>query len=481
MRAYGYRFLTAKEFAVRLSSTATLLVRGGTLVTPQGLLQADLLAQGERIKAIGDGLPTAHDTRVLDAEGCYVLPGVIDAHTHIQLDTGVYQTPDDWFIGTCAAACGGVTTVVDFATQFPGQTLPEAVDARLTEARPAAIDYALHVMITDLPPGREGEIADLVELGTPSAKLYTTYRPNYYADDAVILRLLKACAEHGVRPLVHCENDDLVTAQTEALVAAGETSWRHHGWSRPGLAEQEAIERVLFLADAAGAPVHIVHCSTARSVSIVAEAVDVGQPATCETCPQYLLLDRSLYEGPTPWRYILQPPLRRPQELDRLWRLVEAGLVDLITTDHCDYTMAQKVAKDDFTETPGGLPGMETLLPLMFTHGVAEGRLTVSHLVELLSANPAQVWGLWPRKGVLWPGSDADVVVYDPAPTDRIRADDLHHLAGYTPYQGMSVCGRVKATISRGAVVYHQGRFTGRRGRGQFLKREPLDGGDRLR
>ena len=392
-------------------SSATLLIRGGTLVTPEDTFEADLLIQGERIKAIGHGLPVARDTVVVDAEGCYVLPGVIDAHTHIALDTGIYQTPDDWFVGTRAAACGGVTTVVDFATQFPGRTLREAVGARLEEAREAVIDYALHVMVTDLPPGREGELADLVELGTTSVKLYTTYRPNYCADDATILRLMSACADLGLLPLVHCENDALVTAQTEALVAAGETGWRHHGRSRPALAEQEAVQRILFLAEAANSPVHIVHCSTGRSVALVVEARDNGQAVSCETCPQYLLLDNTVYEGPEPWRYILQPPLRDPDEPDRLWALVEGGAVDLIATDHCDYTLAQKTATDDFTQTPGGLPGMETLLPLTYTYGVVEGRLTLPQLVGLLSANPARVWGLWPRKGALLPGSDADAFV----------------------------------------------------------------------
>jgi dihydropyrimidinase len=455
----------------RQGSSATLLVKGGTLVTPEGTIAADLLAQGERIKAIGRDLPMVGDTRVVDAEGCYVLPGVIDAHTHIALDTGIYRTPDDWLIGTRAAACGGVTTVVDFATQFPGQTLREAVEARLDEARKAVIDYGFHVMVTDLPPGREGELGELVELGTPSVKLYTTYRPNYYADDATILRLMQACADLGILPLVHCENDDLVTAQTEALVAAGETAWRYHGRARPALAEQEAIQRVLALAEAAGSPVHIVHCSTARSVALAADARDNGQEVTCETCPQYLLLDDTVYGGPEPWRYILQPPLRGAGEPDRLWTMVEVEAVDLIATDHCDYTREQKLAQDDFTQTPGGLPGMETLLPLMYTYGVIEGQVTLPQLVALLSTNPARVWGLWPRKGALLPGSDADLVVYAPAPAGPLRAEELHHLAGYTPYEGMRVQGRVKATISRGSVIYREGQFVGRTGRGEFLAR----------
>ncbi len=461
---------------MRRYSSSTLLVKGGTIVLEDALLTGDVLIQGEQIIAVGRDLPTAPDTVVLEAEGCYVLPGVIDGHVHIALDTGIYRTPDDWFAGTRAAACGGVTTVVDFATQFPGQTLREAVTARLAEAREAVIDYAFHVMVTDLPPGREGELADLVDLGTPSIKLYTTYRPNYYADDAVILRLMEAAAAYGLLPLVHCENDALVTAQTARLSAAGETAWRFHGRSRPALAEQEAVQRVLFLAEAANCPVHICHCSTARSVALVIEARDNGQAATCETGPQYLLLDNRVYSGDEPWRYILQPPLREPGEPERLWTLVENGAVDTLITDHCDYTQAQKTAQDDFTRTPGGLPGMETLLPLMMTYGVAAGRLTVNRLAALLATNPARLWGLWPRKGALLPGSDADLVIYDPAPEGVIRAADLHHVAGYTPFENWRVQGRVRATISRGSVIYREGRFSGRRGRGRFLKRPALNG-----
>ncbi len=456
--------------------STTILVQNGMLVTPNGIVQADLLVQDERVRAVGRDLPVADDTVVIDADGCYVLPGVIDAHTHIQLDTGIYQTADDWFVGTRTAACGGVTTVLDFATQFRGQGLREAVEARMEEAREAVIDYGFHVMVTDLPPGREGELADLLELGTPSVKLYTTYRPNYYADDAIILRLMAACADLGILPLVHCENDALVTAQTEALVAAGETGWRYHGRSRPALAEQEAVRRVLFLAEAADCPVHICHCSSARSVALVVEARDNGQIATCETCPQYLLLDNTVYDGPEPWRYILQPPLRKPDELDWLWMLVEGGAVDIIITDHCDYVLSQKTAQDNFTQTPGGLPGMETLLPLMYTYGVTRGHVTLSQLVELLSANPARLWGLWPRKGALLPGSDADIVVYDPEPEGAICAENLHSVAGYTPYEGLRVQGRVKATISRGRIICRENQFMGQKGWGQFLERKAVGG-----
>jgi dihydropyrimidinase len=449
-----------------------LLVRGGTVVTSGGVYEADLLIEGGRIVAIGTSVAASTVAETLDAAGCLVLPGVIDAHTHVKLDTGIYRTDDSWYDGTRAASCGGVTTVIDFATQFEGQGLRAAVNARRSEARDAVVDYSFHVMVTDLSPGNEGELASLIELGTPSVKLYTTYRPNYYADDATIFRLMKASVRLGITPLIHCENDALVSAATEELVERGQTSLRHHALARPPLAEQEAVQRILLLAEAARCPVHIVHCSTSRSVEMVADARRRGQRATCETCPQYLLLDSDRYAGPEPWRFILQPPLRRVEEIEGLWEEVAGGRVDMITTDHCDYSATQKTAADDFTKTPGGLPGLESLLQLMYTHGVSEGRISLSQLSRMLSVEPARVWGLWPRKGALIPGAHADVVVYDPEPEGVIRTDELHHVGGYSPYEGMRVKGQVRYTISRGRLVFADGRFDGQPGWGQFVHRE---------
>ncbi len=260
------------------------------------------------------------------------------------------------------------------------------------------------MMVTDLPPGQEEELGILPELGIQSIKLYTTYRPIYYADDAMVLRWFEAAARYGLISLVHCENDSLVAAQTAALVAAGHTGWAYHGASRPLLAEQEATSRVLLLAGAAGAPVVIAHASTGRTVEMVATARASGQVAFTETTPQYLLLDSTLYEGNEPWRYVLQPPLRPPAQTEALWSLVSDGQVDMVVTDHCDYKRAQKLAMDDFTKTPGGLPGTETSLLLMATYGVAAGRLEWTDLVRLMAANPARIYNLWPRKGALMPG-----------------------------------------------------------------------------
>jgi dihydropyrimidinase len=449
------------------------LIQNGKIISPEGEFSGDLLVVGEKIAALGVNLPPAPGDRLVDASNCVVLPGIIDAHTHIQLDTGLYQTPDDWQIGATAAACGGVTTVIDFATQFPGQTLAEAVQERQKQAAVAVIDYGLHCMITDLPPGREGELADLVELGVPSIKLYTTYRPNYYADDATLLRLMRAAGELGMLTAVHCENDDLVTAATQALVQAGQVGLANHGRARPALAEVEAVQRVLFLAQAAGAPVYVVHCSVGRSVELVAEAWARGQIAYAETCPQYLLLDESAYAGDEPQRFILQPPLRAAENNEALWQWVQAGAVDVVASDSCDYRLAQKTAHADFTRAAGGLPGTETLLPLLASYGVAQGRLDWPDLARLLSANPARIFGLYPTKGALTPGADADVTMYDPGHSHTLSADDLHGLAGYSPFEGWPIQGRVRLTMSRGDIIYADGEFQGQPGRGKFVAGEP--------
>jgi dihydropyrimidinase len=457
-----------------MAKPKTMLIRGGTVVTPETMLDADVLIRGEQIQAIGHDLPAPRGAEVVDATDLLVLPGVIDAHVHIQLDTGIYASPSNWRVESRAAAFGGVTTVVDFATQFPGQNFTEALDARLAEAALSCIDYTFHMMVTDVPPGQEDVLGDLVELGIQSLKLYTTYRPNYYMDDASILRLLEAAGRYGLTTLVHCENDALVTAQTQALIEAGDTGWRYHGAARPVLAEQEAATRVLLLAEAAHAPVVIVHNSIGETTALVAAARARGQVAFCETCPQYLLLDNTLYEGSEPWRYILQPPLRDPREREKLWTLISEGVVDMIITDHCDYTLAQKTALDDFTKTPGGLPGLETLLPLMATYGVGDNFIDWSDLARLLAASPAQVYNLWPRKGALLPGSDADIVLYDPTPTHTLTAERLHSAAGYTPYEGMRVQGRVVSTLRRGAFLVRDGEFVGDENAGVYLRREPL-------
>jgi dihydropyrimidinase len=450
----------------------TTLIQGGTLVTPDGEIEGDLLIAGEQIAAIGRDLATEGVSRIVNASRCLVLPGLVDPHTHIQLDTGIYKTPDNWEIGTRTAACGGVTTVIDFATQFPGQDVSAALAGRLAEIGALAqIDYGLHMMLTALPADAEldGWMVDLLAAGVPSVKVYTTYRPNYYQDDAALLRVLAAAGRHGVLVMVHCENDALVSAATGNLVQTGQTALAHHGEARPALAEVEAAHRVLFLARALdpSPQVYVVHCSAGGTVDEVSRARAAGQPAIAETTPQYLLLDAGVYAGGHPEWGIMQPPLRAAEEKDALWKHVESGAISTIGTDHCDYTIAQKRLSPRFTETAGGIPGLETMLPLLATYGVEQSRITWSHLAQLTSTNPARIFGL-KGKGGLAPGYDADVVIYDPAVDGTIRAERLHNLAGYTPYEGCSVSGAVRTVFSRGRMLVRDGEFIPAPGWGRY-------------
>jgi dihydropyrimidinase len=454
----------------------TTLITNGTLITPSGELRGDLLLAGEKIAAIGIDLPTAGVDRVIDAAGCIVLPGLVDPHTHIVLDTGIYKTLDDWAVGTRTAACGGVTTVIDFATQFPGQDMHRALAARQTEVGGLAqIDYGLHMMLTALPEADaelEAWMVDLLAVGINSIKVYTTYRPNYYQDDDALLRVFRAAAAHDMVVMVHCENDALVSAARERLVAAGKTALAYHGQARPALAEVEAANRALFLAKRAGEPqVYIVHCSASGTVTQVAEAAAAGQRAIAETTVQYLTLDESVYTGEHPETGIMQPPLREGNEKILLWNQVADGTIATIGTDHCDYTIGQKREHTEFTRTPGGIPGLETMLPLLATEGVASGRISWQRLAEVCCANPARIFGLR-DKGRLTPGADADVVIYDPRVESALRAEKLHNLAGYTPYEGRRVQGAVRDVFSRGRQVVRDGEFIPAPGWGRFVEAE---------
>ena len=449
-----------------------IVLRHGTLVLPDGERQGDLRIAGGRVVSIGPDLATEGADQVIEADGCVVLPGLVDPHTHIQLDTGIYKTPDNWEIGTRTAACGGVTTVIDFATQFPGQNVEEALAARLDEiGERAQIDYGLHMMLTALPKDAELErwLAQLVAGGVPSVKLYTTYRPNYYQDDASLLRAFRAAAAQNVTVMLHCENDALVTAATAVFVQSGQTQLANHGRARPALAEIEAAHRALFLARVAGCRLYVVHCSVCGTVDQVVEAQAGGQGAIAETTPQYLLLDEGLYaEGHPEW-VIMQPPLRAAVEKPGLWERLASGQISTVGTDHCDYTLDQKVRAPHFTETPGGIPGLETMLPLLATYGVDQGRLTWSRLAEVTSAAPAHIFGLH-NKGRLRVGGDADVVIYDPRPCGQIHAGDLHALAGYTPYEGWNVTGTVRDVFSRGRRLVNEGEFAPAPGWGRFQR-----------
>jgi dihydropyrimidinase len=454
------------------------LIQNGTLVTPEHKLAANLLLEGEKIAAILSSSEPVQTDRVLDATGLLVLPGIIDAHTHIQLDTGLFKTADNWEIGTRAAAVGGVTTAIDFANQIRSKSFAEALDVRKAESSPSLIDYSYHFVMLD--PDQDDKalavaLADLLEQGISSLKLFTTYRPNYYLEDASILRIFRAMPE-GMVAMIHCENDSIVSNATASLEKAGTTGWQYHPQSRPAAAEVEAISRMISLAELSGSnpTLYIAHCSTAASLDLIESRRNLSEVSIfCETCPQYLLLDHTGYAGDHPERYILQPPLRSEADMRGLREYILSGSVDVLSTDTCDYTLKQKLASPKFTETPGGLPGIETLLPLMVTLFCHQGGMDITELLPLMTARPAQLFGMYPQKGVLQVGSDADIVLFDPEAEWHISHESLHYLAGYSPYEGHSVLGQVRATLSRGEMLYQAGEFTASAGRGRFVSCKP--------
>ncbi len=478
---------------------ASLLVRGGTVVTVEASFQADVLCRDGRIVAVGADLtdlapsppasgegggrrPGGGGEVVLDAAGCYVLPGGVDAHVHLHMPVGEFTSTDDFYSGTVAAACGGTTTLVDFATQGRGQPLEEAVAQRRTEADGVvAIDYGLHLAVTDAAPETLQALPALAEAGYSSIKLYTVY-PALYLEDDQILRLLAAARETGMLPLVHCENRAITEHCTQRLLAAGKSAPLYHPRARPAVAESESVARVLALAETAGAPVCIAHLSSRRSLEEVRRARARGQTVYVETCPHYLLLTEEEYARPgfEGAKYVLTPPLREQADCDALWPALARGELTLVSTDHCPWYWAghKDRGKKDFSLIPNGAPGVETRLALLWSEGVGKGRLSVERFVDVTATGPARTFGLYPRKGTIAPGADADLVVWDPTRQVVLRAGDLHQNVDYCPYEGWPVTGYPRDVIQRGRVLVQEGQFVGGQGLGRFVPRGLVGAGD---
>lgn len=445
-----------------------LLLKGGWVVTAERVEQADVAIKGEKIAAVGADV-TAEGAVVRDVTGKYIMPGAIDAHVHYQMPIGELMTADDWFTGTRLAACGGVTTVIDYAEPAsPAESLTAALNKRLDEAREqACVDYGLHQVVLPGQEEDEAELKAVVDKGVTSFKVFTTYAQRLSL--AAIGRLLKIARRLGALVTVHCEDHEIVTAKREELIAAGRTDPAYHALSRPATAEVKAIQDVITLAGEAGAPVYIVHVSTMGGAEAIAAARSKGRPVYGETCPHYLLLTGDKYAGPDSRLYLMCPPLRTAADNESLWRHLAAGALQVVATDHCSYSREQKAAGTAFYNTPSGVPGTETLLPLLYSFGVRNGWLTLPQLVRVLSTSPARLFGLYPRKGSLRPGSDADVVIFDPRRQITLTAANLHSAAGYTVFEGFNLLGYPEATYLRGRLIYDHGRFLGQAGQGRFI------------
>ena len=460
------------------------LLSGGTVVTATDLYRGDVLIEDEKIVAVatpgglapeGGQIPV---DRTIDASGKYVIPGGIDVHTHLDMPFGGTTSADDFESGTVAAAHGGTTSVVDFAIQYRGQTLRHALDTWTKKAEgKAVIDYGFHMIVTELTDSVEGEMDALVREGVTSFKLFMAYPGVFMLDDGSIFRALLRTRENGGTICMHAENGGVIDVLVKRALAEGKTAPKYHALTRPARAEGEATYRAIALAEMAGVPIYIVHLSAAEALEMVTEARDRGLPAYAETCPQYLFLSYDNYEEPdfSGAKYVMSPPLRPKEAQDRLWRGLAGSDLQAVSTDHCPFCMKEQkeLGRGDFSKIPNGAPGIETRMSLVFDGGVRTGKIGLNRFVELTSTSPAKIFGLFPRKGTVAPGSDADLVVFDPNKKQKLSAKTLHMKVDYNPYEGREVTGAAETVLSRGKVIVEKGRFVGKAGAGSFLKRSP--------
>jgi dihydropyrimidinase len=453
------------------------LIKNGTIVTAVDQYKGDVLVEDETIAVIGMSLdiPAANVDKVIDASGKYVLPGGIDVHTHMDMPFGGATSADDFETGTRAAAFGGTTTIVDFAIQYRGQTLHTAWEtwAKKAEGK-AVIDYGFHMIITELNDQVEGEMDALVRQGITSFKLFMAYPGVFMLDDGSIFKALLRTGKNGGTICMHAENGGVIDVLVQRALAAGQTAPKYHALTRPARAEAEATHRAIALAEIADVPIYIVHLSAAEALEMVTEARDRGLPAFAETCPQYLFLSDDNYEEPDfgGSKYVMSPPLRDRAKQDKLWRGLAFNDLQCISTDHCPFCMKEKrLGENDFSKIPNGAPGVETRMSLVYDGGVRQGRISLNRFVELTSTSPAKIFGLFPRKGTIAPGSDADIVIFDPNRTITLAAKTLHMNCDYNPYEGRQVTGATDTVLSRGRLVIENGLFVGRTGAGSFLKR----------
>ena len=459
-------------------TAASLLIAGGTVVTAGRMERADVLVRDGRIAAVGPNLSAA---RTIDARGHWVMPGGIDTHTHLAhpIDRLGINTADDFFTGTVAGACGGVTTIIDFSLQRRGESMLHARDRRLAEMEPdAVIDYSFHTIVTDVRDDVMTEIPTLIDDGFPSFKVYMTYGDKI-VDDGGLIRLLEATGANGGLVYVHCENDCAVTHLIERHLSAGKTGPAYHAPSRPPEVEAEATHRAIMLAGLAGAPLCIAHVTSAGAARHVADARAQAQPVAAETCPQYLVLDDSVYDpdgGFEVAKFVCSPPMRAAEHRDVLWEALAAGSIQQVSSDHAPfrYRDQKTTGRGNFTRIPNGLPGIETRLPLLFAYGVKAGRLSPQQFVAVTATNPARIFGLHPRKGTLDVGADADLIVVDPDAEVAIDAAALHSAVDYSPYQGMNACFPTW-TLSRGEVIVERGEPVAQQGRGRLAARGTIN------
>jgi dihydropyrimidinase len=451
------------------------VIRNGRIVTAVDDYNADLLIEDGKIAMIAKTIDVEAD-RVIDAKGRLVIPGGIDPHTHMELPFGGTFASDDFETGTIGAAHGGTTTIIDFAVQSRGQSLNEAIDTWMAKAEgKTSIDYGFHLICTDLPDERLPEMRGMIDQGVTSFKLFMAYPGVFLVDDATIYKAMQTAGASGGLICMHAENGVVIDAIVKQALAQGHTAPKYHALTRPTKAEAEGVHRAIAIADMAEAPVYIVHLSSSDALDEVTRARDAGINAYAETCPQYLFLDYSVYEKPgfEGAKWVMTPPIREKWNQEKLWRGLKFNDLQVVSTDHCPFCFKEQkeLGRDDFTKIPNGGPGVEHRMSLIYNGGVVQGRISVNRFVELTSTAAAKIFGLFPRKGTIAVGSDADIVIFDPDEEMTISAETHHMRVDFSCYEGMRVRGVTKTVLSRGELVIEEGEYVGRRGHGSFLKR----------
>ncbi|HEX3111121.1 MAG TPA: dihydropyrimidinase [Thermoanaerobaculia bacterium] len=451
------------------------VIKNGRVVTAVDDYNADILIEDGTIAMIGKSIDADAD-RVIDAKGRLVIPGGIDPHTHMELPFGGTSASDTFETGTRAAAFGGTTTIIDFAVQYKGQTLQEAIDAWHAKADgKTSIDYGFHLICTDLPDERLGEMRRMIDQGVSSFKLFMAYPGVFLVDDGTIYKAMRTAGENGGLICMHAENGVVIDVIVKQAIARGETAPKYHALTRPTKAEAEGVHRAIALAEIANTAVYIVHLSCDDALQEVTRARDMGVPAFAETCPQYLFLDYSVYEQPgfEGAKYVMTPPIREKHNQEKLWRGLQFNDLQVVSTDHCPFCFKEQkeLGINDFSKIPNGGPGVENRMSLVYNGGVASGRISVNRFVEIVSTNAAKIFGLFPKKGTIAVGSDADIVIFDPNEEFTISAKSHHMNVDYSCYEGWKVKGATKTVLSRGELVIDEGKYVGRTGYGSFLKR----------
>src|ERR1700728_3935198 len=453
------------------------IIAGGSVVTAADTYVADVAIADGKIVAIGKDIPRQNATKVIEAAGKYVFPGGIDVHTHLDMPFGGTTSADDFETGTRAAAFGGTTTLIDFAIQYKGQPLRKAFDTWMEKAAKKAVcDYAFHCIVTDIADGQLQEMNSLVGEGVTSFKLFMAYPGVFMLDDASIFRALQTTAKNGGLICMHAENGSAIDVIVQQALAEGKTGPKYHALTRPTTAEAEAVSRAIALSEMAGAPIYIVHLSCSEALEKVREARDRGLPVYAETCPQYLYLSIENFDVPDfeGAKYVFTPPLREKWHQEKLWNGLKRDHLQVVSTDHCPFCFKEQkeLGRDDFTKIPNGGPGVEHRMSLIYSGGVHGKRFSPNRFVEVVSTSPAKLFGLFPRKGTIAVGSDADIVIFDPNHREVISVKTHHMRVDYSMFEGIQIQGAARTVLSRGRTIIDKNQFTGRPGSGQFLRRQ---------